>query len=227
MRSAVLWDTIWSRDPALGTIGDWDIVGFAGAPPAMLEPLPPPGPEIPDFPVDNIDPNPELRGGMPPRPGTRHHTGEGHPEMEWEEALMTMEEARNSGGLKNIDPLGTAILLSIASDARLPDYMVGRFGFTVADQTEWHGNTTSMGPGEEPLGSLLWVLRRAPLTDYTAKMAEHFCAMALQPMIRQKLVLGFDITTLIDKQRNMLEIRIRAITKQGERVWLHDLYPIQ
>lgn len=184
-----LWDTIWTTDPALGTIGDWDIAGMRGMPPA----------------------DPVLREGEEPEP----LPGE------------TVAQAANSGGLKSVDPLGTAVLLAIASDARLPDYMVGRFGFTMNDQQEWHGNTTKMETDEEPLGSLLWVLRRAPLTEYTAKMAEHFCALSLQPLVRQKIVQGFEIHAEIDRGRGMLAIQIRAVTKQGERFWTHDLYPIQ
>jgi phage gp46-like protein len=122
------------------------------------------------------------------------------------------------------------VLLCLASDARLPDYMVGRFGFTIDDQKEWHGNTVAVdtASGEEPLGSLLWVLRRAPLSNYTAKMAEHFAAMALQPLIHQRVVAQFSIQAEIDKVLGRLSIRVAAyVPGQGEREWVHDLYAIQ
>jgi phage gp46-like protein len=181
-RSNVLWDTIWSTDPALGTTGDWRI-------------------------------QPTVEDTL---------------EATLLDGEVTIREAFNSGGLQNVDPIGTAVLLCLASDARLPDYMIGRFGFTVDDQREWHGNTTAMASGEEPLGSLLWILRRAPLSDYTAKMAEHFAASALQVLVRQNVVAQFDIHAEVNKVLGRLSIYIRAYTPdQSEREWRHDLYPIQ
>jgi len=164
--STALWDTLWSNDPTVGTVGDWNI--------------------------------------------------------------SSADELANSGGFQNVDPIGTAVLLALFTDARLPDYMVGRFGFTRADQQEWHGNTVAVdrAAGEEPLGSLLWTLRRAPLSKYTARMAEHFTAMALQPLIRQKIVRGFEITAEIDKANSRLSIHIRTLA-DFEREWVADLYPIQ
>lgn len=180
---SALWDTVWSHDPALGTIGDWSLTG-TGPPPNV----------IPD------------------------------------EDVVTALEAYNSGGLSNVDPVGTAILLALGSDARLPDYMVGRFGFTIDDQREWHGNTVAVdsASGEEPLGSLLWILKRAPLSNYTAKMAEHFTAMALQTLVRQRIVSQFDIHAEVLKSLGRLSIHIIAyLPGKSEREWVHDLYPIQ
>lgn len=181
--TGAIWDTVWSVDPALGTIGDWSLAGYN--PPAVVDPF----------------------------------AGE-----------VTALDAYNSGGLQNVDPVGTAVLLCLASDARLPDYLVGRFGFTIADQKEWHGNTVAVdtASGEEPLGSLLWTLRRAPLTNYTAKMAEHFAAQALQTLIHQRVVSQFSIHAEIDKVLGRLSLYVSAyVPGQGEREWVHDLYAIQ
>ena len=181
--STALWDTIWSTDPALGTIGDWAIAPSADDQPVIT-------------PLDD------------------------------EEELVVVS-VPNSGGLKNVDPIGTAVLLCIASDARLPDWMVGRFGFTIDDQHEWHGNTTAMEPGEEPLGSLLWILRRAPLSNYTAKMAEHFCADALQVMVRNGVINSVEVVAEVNKVMGRLDIYIRVWADEGERIFKHDLYPMQ
>jgi phage gp46-like protein len=142
--------------------------------------------------------------------------------------ISTGYEPSNVGGLQNMDPIGTAVLLALFTDARLPDWMIGRFGFTKADQQEWHGNTVGVdaAAGEEPLGSLLWTLRRAPCTEYTARMAEHFTAMALQPLIRQKIVMSFDIQAEVDRNKGLLSIFIRAFG-ETEREWVAELYPIQ
>lgn len=145
--------------------------------------------------------------------------------------LRSLEEddaaAANSGGLQSTDPLATAILLALFTDARLPDYMLGRFGFTRADQHEWHGNTFSIDRtnGEEPLGSLLWTLRRAPLVPYTARLAEHFCALALQPLIRQGLIGSVEVFSETDKPNNRLNIMVR--TFDPDRQFKADLAPLR
>jgi phage gp46-like protein len=191
--SRALWDTIWSTDPALGTVGDWQL-------------QPPPDPEgIPGEPI------------AAPYEVFNPRTGE----------ITTMQRVLNSGGLANVDPIGTAVLLCIASDARLPDWMVGRHGFTIADQHEWHGNTEGIAPGEEPLGSLLWTLRRAPLSNYTCKLAEHFCAEALQVMIRSGVINNVEVRAEIDRGRGMIAIDIKVFGKTYERTFRHDLYALQ
>lgn len=136
-------------------------------------------------------------------------------------------EILNSGGLQALDQLSTAILLALFTDARLPDYMVGRFGFKKSDQHEWHGNTFSIDrtQGEEPLGSLLWTLRRAPLVPYTARLAEHYAAEALQPLIRQKLIGSYDIVSDIDKSKGRLNLWIR--TYDPDRTFVGDIAPLK
>lgn len=133
----------------------------------------------------------------------------------------------NVGGFENIDPLGTAVLIALFTEARLPNYMIGRYGFTQADQKEWHGNTFSIDNqySEEPLGSLLYVIRRAPLTAATAKLAEHYAAAALQPLIRQRRASFFEIFTEIDKARGCIKMLIRSYGP--DREWKSDIFPLQ
>jgi len=133
----------------------------------------------------------------------------------------------NEGGFKNEDPLGTAIMIALFTDARLPDYMVGRYGFNRSDQREWHGNTFAIAEGEEVLGSLLWTLRRAPMNDYTCRLAEHFCAEALQPLIRQGRASDFTITArIVNKILGHMQINIRSFGSEN-RDFTAELYAIK
>jgi len=141
-------------------------------------------------------------------------------------------ESGNAGGFGNDDLLGTAVLLSLFTDARLPDYMIGIFDFTINDQREWHGNTFAIDGNEEPLGSLLWTLRRAPMTNYTCKLAEHFCSEALLPLIRQGLASYFDINARLSKNvdtgSGQLTIHITAHTpEENTREFVAELFAIK
>ena len=120
----------------------------------------------------------------------------------------------------------TAVLTALFTDAMLPDHMVGRYGFTAADQHEWHGNTFSVEQGEEPLGSNLFILRRAPLNHETARLAEHYAAEALQPLVRQGRVVGFDIRSEVDHPHGRINIYIRTLG-QPERFFAADLFPLR
>ena len=101
-------------------------------------------------------------------------------------------------------------------------------GFTKADQHEWHGNTFSVewADGEEKLGSLLYTLRRAPLNASTCRLAEHFCAIALQPLVRQKKASSFSVEATSDKSLGVMHIHIKAYTPE-ERNFFADLYALR
>jgi phage gp46-like protein len=135
-------------------------------------------------------------------------------------------ETSNIGGLQNQDDLSTAILIALFTDAKIPDYMVNQYGFTTNDQFEWHGNTFNIEENEEPLGSMLWTLQRSPLTEYTAKLAEHYAALALQPLVRQKLVSSFYIHSEIDKIQGKLSLIIETEGLNARR-WVADLFPLR
>ena len=137
-----------------------------------------------------------------------------------------VEETLNVGGLTDQDELATAIILALYSDAELPEHMIGRFGFTEADRQQWHGNTFGVEGDEEELGSLLYVLRRAPLTYETLRLAEHWAAEALQTLVRQRKVLGFDIHAEMDKPNSRIVLHIRTLGPQ-ERMFAADLFALR
>lgn len=142
-------------------------------------------------------------------------------------AISDLEvEIGNPGGLQSLDPLGTAIILALFTKGRLPDWMIGQNGFTIDDQEEWHGNTFGIESGEAPFTSLLWTVRRMPLTEQTARMAVHFAAQALQPLVVNKWVGAFTITHEIDKLAGRLSLLIRT-EDPGGRVFTADLFTLQ
>jgi phage gp46-like protein len=135
-------------------------------------------------------------------------------------------EIGNPGGLQHLDPLGTAIILALFTDGRLPDWMIGQEGFTVDDQKEWHGNTFGVESGEAPFTSLLWTIRRMPLTEQTARMAVHFAAEALQPLVVNGWVGAFTITHEIDKAAGKLTLYIKT-EDPGGKTFTADLFTLQ
>lgn len=141
-------------------------------------------------------------------------------------------ETSNQGGLQSRDELGTAVLLALFTEGRIPDYLLDQFGFQQSDQTQWHGNMFNIEEGEEELGSFLHIINRAPLTLQTAKLAEHFAAEALQVLIRNRWLTGVEVTSEMIKVNEgsapagLLRLTIRTFGKE-DRIFIADLFPLQ
>lgn len=135
-------------------------------------------------------------------------------------------EPENKGGFRAQDKLTTAMIIALFTDAKLPDYLVDEYRFIGSDVQEWHGNTFGIEEGEEPLGSLLWTLERLPMTEDTAKLAEHYATAALQPLVRQKLASSFDVSVAYDKVLGRMDLKITAYGNE-ERVFFTDLWSLR
>jgi phage gp46-like protein len=145
---------------------------------------------------------------------------------DWAIADPTIEPT-NIGGFQNVDPMSSAIILALYTDGRLPDSMVGSYGFTTADQFQWHGNLFGIEPDEGPFNSLLWTLERAPLSDLTGRQAVHFAADALQILVKNHWCTGFNITYELVKSESRITLTIIPLGLSEERAYFADLFPLQ
>jgi phage gp46-like protein len=136
------------------------------------------------------------------------------------------EEANNRGGLQATHPLETAVYLMLMSDAYRPDEMLDPG--ESEDRRGWHGDYFDMIPadGERELGSLLWTLERAQLTETTAMMARSYATQALQTLIDQRLIAQVEITYRLDKPQGRLTLDIQLIAPSGEIV-LANSFPVR
>ena len=88
------------------------------------------------------------------------------------------------------DDLATAVLVSLFTERRaqpgdLPEGDVDRRG--------WFGD--QVGEGDDPIGSLLWLLDRRKLTNVVLALAQRYAFDALEWMIGDGVALGVDTTT--------------------------------
>ena len=94
-----------------------------------------------------------------------------------------------AGGFLADDPLLTAVIICLMTDARVrPEQL--RTGDVNAG---WPGDMMDDGAGAFPLGSRLWQLRRARLNDETLELAEIYAREALQSLITQGAFVRFDV----------------------------------
>lgn len=132
-------------------------------------------------------------------------------------------EPLNRGGLAATRALETAVILALFTDARLPD------GHPLAELADgdprgWWGDRVDVRDdlGESELGSLLWLLRRAPLTFRgmdIADWARQCVADALMPLQRQGAVVRIDVETAVDFLANRLDVLVQLYGRDGARIY--------
>ncbi|MAU95444.1 MAG: hypothetical protein CMP81_06090 [Fulvimarina sp.] len=136
-------------------------------------------------------------------------------------ALSALTDPINPAGLKADQPLQTAVIIALMTDIRV-DPTELRDG----DRNQgWPGDGFDIEPGEQALGSKLWLLRRAALTPDIAQRAEEYATIALQPLIDQRVFVRFDITATADNARNRLDLDIAGYGREGT-VKYHDRFAV-
>jgi phage gp46-like protein len=142
--------------------------------------------------------------------------------------LAEPSERRNRGGLRSREALATAILIQLFTDARardddmLPDPLD-------PDRRGWWADNVARVPeqGEYGIGSRLWILRRATLSDDTAAIANAMVHECLQPIVDQGAVAQFEVETstnyrslgFVGPSTGILNIEIRGYGQDGTRIY--------
>ena len=88
----------------------------------------------------------------------------------------------NSGGLQSTFTLATAVVLCLFT------WRIADPGDTPSDDDErygWWGDAIDLGVDETLLGSKLWQLRRAALTQRTATLAVAYATQSLKVLVDQ------------------------------------------
>ena len=141
------------------------------------------------------------------------------PQLAFDYGPAEPDETHNRQGLTAKRGLHTAVILQLFSDRRLPEE-VAPLDELDPDPRGWWGDSVDRQPGEDEIGSLLWTLRRAPLTDDTARRAEDYAQQALAVIIRQGAVVRFDVVCEPQHQATgtgLLAIKVDGYGEDGTR----------
>lgn len=136
-------------------------------------------------------------------------------------ALAGADEVKNRGGLQATAALHTAVVLALFSDVRCPeDHPL--FYLADGDPRGWWGDGIDVRAdlGEAPLGSLLWLLERAPLTsEIVSRWAPTFAQEALAPLLQQRAATRLEVETVGNELESRLEITVRLYGRDGARIF--------
>lgn len=132
-------------------------------------------------------------------------------------ALAAASETFNRGGLAATRALETAIVIQLFTDRRVPaDHPLRRY-VDDGDLRGWWGDGIDVRTdlGETEMGSLLWVLARAPLTEDTRRWAETLALEALQPLNRQRIAARVDVQAISEPAIGRLDLVIKVYRSDG------------
>jgi phage gp46-like protein len=141
-------------------------------------------------------------------------TGQG----DW--ALAGPDETLNRGGLRAKAAIATAVELALFTDRRCPpDHPLARL--VDGDSRGWWGNGVDLreDQGEAELGSLLWLLEQAPLTEDSARWAKAMAEEALAPLIAQGAAARIEVTAQARREQSRLDIAIAVYARDGARIY--------
>lgn len=137
------------------------------------------------------------------------------PDLMWNGTTGDIVIDYGRGDLQCRNAIQTAVLICLMTDARvdpseLPDGESNR---------GWPGDAFDMQPGEVPLGSKLWLLRRRALTEDIDLEAQDYARAALQTLIDQSVVARVDVEAVRSPERARLDLDIALYGRDGAVVF--------
>lgn len=133
----------------------------------------------------------------------------------------------NAGGLVAAAGIETAVTLCLFSDARMPPAHPLSYLVADGDLRGWWGDAIDVRVdlGEAPLGSLLWVLRRAPLTPQIVRWAQTFALQALAPLQTQRAVARINCAASVNGN-DALTLDVSLYGRDGAKVYDRAFDPL-
>lgn len=132
-------------------------------------------------------------------------------------AVSPLSDPDNPGGLVANAALKTAILICLMTDVRV-DPVELRDG---DENKGWPGDGFDLEPGDVPLGSRLWQLRRSALYEGIELDAQDWARAALQPLVEQGAFARFDVAAERRPERNDLVLIVDGYGRDGARIYQH------
>jgi phage gp46-like protein len=138
-------------------------------------------------------------------------------------ALAGPDENENVGGLRAKAAIETAVMLCLFTDRRIdPEHPL--WYLADGDRRGWWGDGVDVRTDlhEGPLGSLLWLLERAPMTVKGMPIetwAIQFANEALQTLLDQRVCARIDVSAAADRAGGRLLLTVQLFAADGSTVF--------
>ena len=141
------------------------------------------------------------------------------PDLVWNGTTGDLAIDADRADLQCSAALETAVLICLMTDRRVDDSELP----DGESNRGWPGDGFDMQPGEVPLGSKLWLLRRRALTDADGigleVTAEDYAREAMQTLIDQGAAARVDVTSTADRTRNRLDLAVALYGRDGNQTY--------
>lgn len=133
------------------------------------------------------------------------------------------DEAGNRGGLRAKAAIETAVILCLFTDKRvLPDHPL--YYLADGDVRGYWGDAIDVRAdlGETELGSLLWLLERAPLTIKgvpATRWAEQFANESLKTLLDQGVCARIDTAATANAAEGRLDLAVALYGRDGAKIY--------
>jgi phage gp46-like protein len=138
-------------------------------------------------------------------------------------AMAEADEAQNHGGLRAKAAIETAVVLALFTDKRVPAEHPLAYLADGDNRGYWgDGIDVRTDLGERELGSLLWLLERAPMTIAgisAATWAEQFANEALATLIDQGVCVRIDIAATANEIGGRVELSVDLYGRDGAKIY--------
>lgn len=137
------------------------------------------------------------------------------PDLIWDGSIGDLVIDQDRNDLRAARAIETAVLICLQTDRRvdpseLPSGETNR---------GWPGDAFDLQPGEGPLGSKLWLLRRRAVSDDLEMLASDYAREAMQTLIDQGVAARVDVSATADPSRNRLDLDIALYGRDGATVF--------
>lgn len=137
------------------------------------------------------------------------------PDLVWTGVSADLAIDATRGDLACAAALETAVVICLQTDRRvepseLPEGEPNR---------GWPGDAFDQQPGDVPLGSKLWLLRRRALTEGIELEAEDHAREALQSLIDQGACVRVDVRAVRVPERARLDLDVALYGRDGAAVY--------
>lgn len=137
------------------------------------------------------------------------------PDLLWNGTTGDIAVDPATGDLVSGAAIETAVLMCLMTDCRVEDYELPEG----ESNRGWPGDAIDQQPGDVPLGSKLWLLRRRALTEGIEIEAQDHARAALQTLLNQQVAVRADVTATRLPENNRLELDVALYGRDGQHIY--------
>ncbi len=139
------------------------------------------------------------------------------PDLIWNPLAFEADVAidTETGDFVSEAAIETAVLICLMTDRRVEPYELPEG----ESNRGWPGDGFDVAPGEVPLGSKLWLLRRRALEPGIEVEAEDYAREALDTLLTQKVAVRADVSATAERANNRLVLDVALYGREGAAIY--------